>query len=958
MPAPQKIIDLVKNFKEHKDSYLKTGSDYNEASVRQEYINPLFAELGWDMDNSQGFSENYRDVVHEANVRVGKRTKAPDYSFRIGGNIKFFVEAKRASIDVKEKNASAFQIRRYGWSAGLPICILTNFEGFAVYDTSIRPYETDRAGAARLDFFRYTDYVERWDELADLFSKENIQRGRLDKFLAKPRKGTQTVDEAFLEDIEHWREELAQNIHTNNPQLSGRDLNTAVQLTIDRIIFLRICEDRGIETENNLQRISADKHIHRALIRHFQAADKKYNSGLFHFKEEEGQGSVPDTLTPKLKIENDVLKDIFDSLYYPNPYEFSVMPPDILGQIYERFLGKVIRLEGKTAIVEEKPAIQIRKAGGVYYTPSHIVNYIIEHTLGDLLKDSTPAKVAKISILDPTCGSGSFLIVAYQYLLDWHLEYYLKQKKAPKGKIVTNKNDVPQLSIAERKNILTNNIYGTDIDAQAVEVTKLSLLLKVLEGADQDTIESQFDLLKERVLPDLGGNIKCGNSLIGSDFYLNKRLPKLHDDDHDRINVFDWDGAAGFPEIMKDGGFDTIIGNPPYISTHSDSFKDYEKNYYYEKFNLQSYQLNTYTMFIELGLDLLKKNGKFGYIIPNNWLTVDTVQSFRDYILSNTGNLHIVNYYYKVFEGAAVDTSTLIFEKTKPSVVKLFKAFKGKKPKQIIEYDHQSLIGKEVIPFDEIFLEAEPILEKMNEFKLLDEYAIVKAGIKPYETGKGIPKQTTEMSVQRIYHSDHKKDESYRKLLGGKKDVKRYRIDWTGQWIKYGKNLGAPRKAYLFEGERILVRRILKKPPYSITATITDEPYINNLNNMVIHVKDKHNIKVIVGLLNSKLMSFWGNATYEKLQRRLFPQFILRDLPKIPIALENKDITNKISDKVDELMDLLAKFKNIKNDAMQSKIKKLNDDLDTLAYQAYGLSKEDIDFIEKSILPVEPPKSP
>ncbi len=960
MPAPKEIIKLVKRFDEQKDSYLKSDSEYGETEVRRDFIDPFFKELGWDMDNSNDYAQTYRDVIHEDKVLVGRTTKAPDYSFRIGGVRKFFVEAKKPAVEVVAKSNAAFQIRRYGWSAKLPISILTNFEDLIVYDTTIQPEETDRAGVARIAYFHYKNYDRDWDEIADLFSKNAIQRGRLDKFLAKPRKGIQTVDEAFLAEIEQWRERLAEDIYHNNRQLSERELNTAVQLIIDRIIFLRICEDRGIEPENKLQRISTQPRIYNSLKKLFQNADDRYNSGLFHFKDEEEQSSDPDTLTPKLKITDFVLKGIFNSLYYPNPYEFSVIPADILGHIYERFLGKVIRLTETKAKVESEPEVQIRKAGGIYYTPSHIVDYIVENTLGDLLKDSTPAKIAKIRILDPACGSGSFLIVAYEYLLKWHLKYYLDHPKDTKDKIVRNEHGVPQLSIVERKRILRKNIFGTDIDAQAVEVTKLSLLLKLLEGANRDTITKQFKLLSERVLPDLSSNIKCGNSLIGSDFYNQKGLPNLNDEDHYRINVFDWDGATGFPEIMKDGGFNVIIGNPPYIFARDEGFTDYEKAYFYGNFTMQSYQLNTYHMFVELGLELLKKNGKFGYIIPNNWLTVVTSQSFRDHILSNTGNLHIVNYDYKVFEDAAVDTSTLIFEKTKPSTVKLLKALKDKPkdedPEPITECDPQILIGRKSIPLDKTILTAEPILHRMNEFKRLRDYAVVKCGLKVYQTGKGKPPQTKEMTKERIYHAGHKKDKSYQKYLRGR-NVTRYGISWAGIWVTYGKHLAEPRNINLFQGERILVRCIPKPLPYSMHAMITNDTFLHDTDNIIIRAKDNHNIKVILGLLNSKLITFWSNATYQKLQRKIFPRFIISEIANFPMALDTP-LADEIADKVDELMNLLPNVGKNPNPAMKLKLKKLNDDLDTLAYQAYGLSKEDIDFIEKSILPVEPPKSP
>ncbi len=965
MPAPKEIIKLVKKFEEHKDSYLDPNSNYGETELRTHFINPFFDALGWSMDNSVNASEIYMDVIHEAKVLVNGSTKAPDYSFGIATRRRFFVEAKRPSVNIENSREAAFQARSYGWSGTLPICILTNFNYLIVYNTTIRPHHKDNANKTRVAIYHYTDYLTKWDEIESRFSRQAVISGKFDEFATKPHKGTETIDNVFLAEIEEWREKLAKDIYKNNPKLSPRKLNTAVQLIIDRIIFLRICEDRGIETESTLQNISTQPKIYDSLKRLFQDADDKYNSGLFHFNKELGQKSVPDKLTLNLKINDPVFQHIFKSLYPPSPYAFSVMPPDILGQIYERFLGKVIRLTPKQVKIEEKP--QVRKAGGVYYTPSHIVNYITKHTIGDLLDGSTPDKVAKIRILDPACGSGSFLIVAYEYLLKWHLKYYLDNPQKSKNKIVKNiKNgqEVWQLSIAERKQILTNNIYGVDIDVQAVAVTKLSLLLKVLEGGNKETIEreQQLKLLADRILPDLGDNIKCGNSLIGDDFYeIQSDIESLLDDaDHYRINAFNWKELDGFPKIMKGGGFDAIIGNPPYVFARDESFRDYEKTYLYEKFNLQSYQLNTYTMFVELGLDLLRKKGKFGYIIPKNWLTISSLKSFRDHILSNTGNLHIVNYDYQVFDDAAVDTSTLIFEKTKPLVVKLFRALKDKPkdddPKLITECDPQILIGKEVIPFDKIFLEAEPILKKINQFKRLGHYARVKAGVIPYEVGKGIPKQTEEIRDSNRYHADRKKDKSYQKLLAGR-DVRRYGIDWSGQWLKYGENLAAHRTEDLFQGERILVRRIPTQLPYCLHVAITDKHYISNRENMIIHAKNNHNIKMILGLLNSKIISFWCNVTYEKLQRKTFPQFIIRDLINFPMALDS-NVTDKISDKVDELMLFIKNTGSYKNPTIEAKIKKLNDELDALAYQAYGLAPEDIDFIEKSILPVEPPKSP
>lgn len=252
-----------------------------------------------------------------------------------------------------------------------------------------------------------------------------------------------------------------------------------------------------------------------------------------------------------------VLKDILRRLYYPDsPYEFSVLPSDILGQVYEQFLGKVIRLTaGHRAVVEAKP--EVRKAGGVYYTPTYIVDYIVQHTVGKLLEGKTPhevggftkawkrsAKLRPLRVLDPACGSGSFLLGAYQYLLDWYQKKYVedgpeKHAKGRNPRLYRGPGGEWRLTTAERKRILLTHIYGVDIDPQAVEVTKLSLLLKVLEGETHETLDSFYRLFQERALPDLGANIKCGNSLIGPDFFAGAEYSFLDEEERYRINPFD-----------------------------------------------------------------------------------------------------------------------------------------------------------------------------------------------------------------------------------------------------------------------------------------------------------------------------------------------------------------------------------------------------------------------------------
>jgi len=552
--ALDRVVDLVERFEADHKTYRSTG--YKEEWIRQDFIDPLFEALGWDVTNKSGVPVGpQREVIPEDAIRVRGATKAPDYGFYLGGSRKFFVEAKKPSVNLEGDVSPAFQLRRYAWSAKLPLSLLTDFEEMALYDCRFDPKKEDGSRTARLNFLTYEQYPERWDEIASIFSKEAVLSGSLETYAeqTKRKRGTETVDSAFLKKIEGWRSALAQDLASRN-DLNRRQLNHAVQMTIDRIIFLRMAEDRGIEEYGRLLSIVDGDGVYKRLFVLFQEADDRYNSGLFHFRTERSRQEKPDILTPTLQVGDRLLRRIIKGLYYPeSPYEFSVLPVDVLGQVYEQFLGKVIRLTkgGHNAVVEEKP--EVRKAGGVYYTPTYIVDYIVEHTVGKLLEGKRPGPrggASRLKIVDPACGSGSFLMGAYQHLLDWHRDRYVEDGTEKHGKVLyQGPGGEWRLTIDEKKRILTNNIYGVDIDPQAVEVTKLSLLLKVLEGETDESLESQLRLFAERALPDLDDNVKCGNSLIGPDFYEDPQSTLLDEEEHYRINVFDWERS--FPWVFE-----------------------------------------------------------------------------------------------------------------------------------------------------------------------------------------------------------------------------------------------------------------------------------------------------------------------------------------------------------------------------------------------------------------------
>lgn len=640
-------MELVERFRRNFESYQSSG--YREPQRRREFLDPLFMALGWDVDNRGGHAEASEDVIHE-DAKVGRATRAPDYCFRVGGARKFFVDAKRPGVDIKEAIIPAYQLRRYAWSAKLPLSIVSDFAEFAVYDCRIRPHKDDEPSTARILYLTYTDYITRWGEIAERFSRDAVLEGSLDRYAEASvgKRGTAEVDDAFLEDIERWRDLLARNIALRNSSLSERELNFAVQRTIDRIIFLRMCEDRGIEDYGRLQAVASEKNVYKRLCERFSRADMRYNSGLFHFRREKGRVEPPDDLTTSLSIDDAPLKEILGGLYFPDsPYEFSAIPADILGQVYERFLGKVIRLtSGHRAKVEDKP--EVRKAGGVYYTPTFVVDYIVRSTIGRALAGATPKTAAKLRILDPACGSGCFLLGAYQFLLDWHRDWYIQDgpERWTRGKqpaLFQGRRGEWQLTTGKRKEILLNSIYGVDIDAQAVEVTKLSLLLKVLEGETEETVSKNLQLFHERALPDLGNNIKCGNALIRPDFALEEPDRLADEESRIRINPFDW--RQEFPSIIREdrtpdlkakdaalgaaktSGFDVILGNPPYIRIHRIGHD--EADYLFEHYGTLTSKTDLSLAFLERSLGLVAASGSVGFICTSQWLATDYGREMR-----------------------------------------------------------------------------------------------------------------------------------------------------------------------------------------------------------------------------------------------------------------------------------------------------------------------------------------
>ncbi len=973
--AIQKIAELVERFSEQYDSYRK--AEYNETLTRRDFIDPLFKALGWDMDNEQGYAEAYREVIHEDRLKIGTATKAPDYSFRLpGGKRLFFVEAKKPGVSVKDEIQPAYQIRRYGWSAKLPVSIITDFEEFSIYDCTVKPNPADKASVARIGYFTFKDYLTQFDFIWDTFSKERVLKGSFDRFVKNDtqKKGTATVDKEFLQSLDRWRTYLATSISWNNKELDEDEINFAVQQTIDRIIFLRIAEDRNIEPYGNLKHTLAHGDFYPNLFDQFRKADEKYNSGLFDF--------YKDRICERLKIDNKVIKTIINELYYPEcPYEFSVLSVEILGSAYEQFLGKVIRITpAHHAKIEEKP--EVRKAGGVYYTPQYIVDYIVKNTVGKLVEGKTPEEVSQIKIVDPACGSGSFLIGAYQFLLDWHKTYYSGKEKSAKGRKDSPLTPDGYLTTAEKKRILLNNIHGVDIDVNAVEVTKLSLLLKCMEGETEASIQQQFSLWNERVLPTLDNNIRSGNSLIDTDFYS----AELDFGMEKRIKPFNWKHA--FPEVFNQGGFNAVIGNPPWGASLTDEVLSYLKDKHKA---IIVRMIDSYMYFINNSINLLCNGGAFGMIIPSTFLNQSDLKLLRKLIIEKFDPKIIVNLGEKVFGPKVLNTSSiLVFIKSSIKDNEITIA-------DLREYNTNEKQGElfqkqprvkdqwiELVKSDELttyytfnlsnVLLLNKLKRKYSLFKDIVEGEIQR-GISPDYSKAFIV--SSEVAAEKMIEP-----EILRPLVLGK-HVSRYQSILSDDFIIYltskdNINDYPHAKAHLLEFKKFITCREVvegKHPWYALHRPRNPEIFLpkkfiglTTTRNIclvydeygfyttdalyVFKIKNILNEKLILAVLQSNVFQFLYNTLIQGGQR-VIPQvkaIYLNELP-FPNINNNQFEINKLVDHLLQLNKILKESKlQTQIDQLKSKINYCENRINELVYQLYGLTEEEIKLVESNIL--------
>jgi len=984
----RELARLVDIFGKNLAAYKSGG--YDEASLRQEFLNPLFRALGWDIENKAGLILQRREVEVESRTEIGGRQKRADYLFRTHPTDRFVCEAKKPA---EELHATyAFQAKRYAWNKGLPLAVLTDFEEMKVFIVGGKPFK-DEPDIGLWKAWHFLQYPVLAQDIWNLLSRERVAAGSIDQFIeslpkrpapkGKAKQGwlikpdrSRALDTDFLNFLDEARRELASDLLRHNDRadlLEGTQLNEAVQHILDRILFLRICDDRDIDTGRPLDRLvrswrddggtgtarlarQQPLELHEeppahyggsglrapkgtlwhTLVRHFRSLDRRppshipfFNGNLFkpHFSEE-------------LVVSDEWLGHFLDELGDEgSPYLFNYIAVEILGTIYERFLGKVVRPQGRGVTIEEKP--EVRKAGGVYYTPRYIVEYIVGQTVGKLLAGRKPEDALKLRILDPACGSGSFLIRAFEQVCE-HCQQWLTDHPNQRKKDwcwLDEKANALHLTTKAKRHILRETIYGVDLDPQAVEVTQLSLYLKMLENENRNTLARERELFgnDEPLLPPLENNIKCGNSLIASDFSL---VPE----DLVRVHAFDW--PVQFRAIMKGGGFDAVVGNPPYLYSAGQD----DIGYFQSHFEFSEYQTDFYTYFIERALKLTRRDGRFSFIVSDSWLKAENFSKLRKHILTEHKLERLAVFLFPPFEGATIENSILVVSKGGRAGDIPIDSFS--EPKLVGQINLVSPVAalKRGLIDPRYTTEADELIQKLEAGSSpLERFADVNRGIHAYRTdGYGKSKfgpgpQTKRDKETQSYHAKKPLNKTYLAELKGK-DVFRFESVATGDFVSYGDWLAEAREPRYFLNPKLALRKVLGR---KLHGTFLPEPVVLDQSlYVVINARnDEKRLKFLLGILVSSLGA-WYLRTKFAIYDTLYPWYTRKQLVSFPIKGECQRLVGL----VDKMLALTPKLRAAKTDAerqtLQNAVTATDQQIDVLVYELYGLTPEEIALVE------------
>lgn len=977
--ARQELAKLVDKYQSLTPSAI---SKYTEADTRRIFIMPLFHALGWDVYRRE-------EVAEEVKAGTGR----VDYVFKLHGVSQFYLEAKalRAELTRPEYVKQAIT---YAYNRGIIWAGLTDFEGLLVYNAQTgRPFIN----------LSWDSYLKDFDDLW-LLSRESLENNVLnekaEKYGALPQR--LGVEQRLFNQLRHWREELFSQLYHYNPNLTFSQIDEVIQRLFNRLIFIRTCEDRKIEdrvllgTVHEWRSGGRKRELVEVLHSIFRDYDGYYDSDLFALH-----------LADQVFIEGMTIEGIINGLYeVPSgiaSYDFSLIGADVLGTVYEQYLGHVatvVKQRAKEAQIRMdlgypvEPSFELtakkqrRKEHGIYYTPRFVTDYIVKETVGRFLKERSHNEILNIKILDPACGSGSFLIRAYDELLNYHAYR--------SGKSVT------ELDQWERLPILIKNIFGVDLDMQAVEIARLNLLLR--------------SLAKRETLPSLADSIRQGNSLISG---TEEELRSYFGDNWQEKKPFNWDQE--FEGIVANGGFDVVIGNPPYvrIQTLPRDEADYYREYYESAFG----SFDIYILFLEQAIKLLKPGGRLGFITPGKFLKADYGRRIRQLLHQNCTVESIIDLSaQQVFAEATTYPVIIVLKKGTEDKLLRYSFISAdidlSKTTQLIDISilpttttNQEAVGKGIWPpigsddtllaklaqntvplgelseriFQGLVTSADKVytLEKRGEpsegiikvysHSLEQEFKLESALLKPLLSGKDIERYSSPIP-NRLLLFPYKVTEGKAELIPPQEFVSAYPKCWeyllqnreTLENREQGKMRHERWYAYVYPKNLALHNRRKMAIPRLVSrlAAICDSEghfYLDNVDvgGLILKEKDDAQYLYILGLLNSKLLDLYLHRISVPFRGGFYSanrQF-LEPLPIHRIDFDDPTETKLHDDLValvDRMLELNKHLFPIRNtpcnerDELLREINHTDNEIDNLVYDLYGLTEDERRIVKGS----------
>ncbi|MFH1400517.1 MAG: N-6 DNA methylase [Nanoarchaeota archaeon] len=915
--------------------------------TKKEFIEPLFEALGWDIRNQN----NEDEVLVERQILRGR----VDYAFQLGGIPQFFLEAKSLKEDLDNPRFIQ-QAIDYAWHKSCTWAILTDFEAIKIFNAEWKSSNPLQAQVGQT--LPCQMYLERFDQLW-MISKESFKTKLLDSEAERWGKKVKKspVDKQLLADLTRFRELLTKNIYKNNESrnLSVEDLDETVQRLIDRLIFIRTLEDKELEAKilEPIIRGRGTKKIYVHLKEEFKRMDELYNSKLFSNH----------LLDQDLVIDDDTLEKVITGLFRTADdvihYDFAAIDADVLGNIYEQYLGHILKKTEKRARLTEGKAH--RKEQGIYYTPTYIVDFIVKNTIGELAKDKK-FDLTNIKVLDPACGSGSFLMKSFDYLVT------LDKKR--NADIDQTKLDLTGASATygRKVEILKKNIFGVDLDPRAVEIAQLNLLLKAME--------------KRARLPLLQENIKVGNSLI-DDFQI------------EGTRAFKWEEQ--FKEIMDKGGFDVVIGNPPWLMAgYCHSSKQIE--YLHKKYDSAKGKFDLYYCFVELAIRLIRNKGFFGMIIPNKFFHTKSAKGLREVIINSGRLYHIIDFGDEKVFGDATNYSSILLLKSGNHKKVLYTEVDAKIGiRRQIKLDVDSLSSdawyfednNEKMLFDKMKKVGIPLVQIAERFGTGVQTGADKLYFRTEEEAKNIGARITcnilrgrdvrRYSVSRTakqaifpYEIVNDKfkilDEDEVKKCGEVWQVLESNRANLSKRIWFGKN--ATQLSGKFYGYMYLDGYLNFKKPHILTPSLSDKSnfamgtgdlFVTGTAGVtsIILKRIPEDIKYILGLLNSKLVSSYV-LRHSPIFQGGYHKFSSNYLKQIPIKRINMDDVSeteryvRIIKTVENIITCKKQLTDIgdkqteKRFRLETEIQKLDTEIDQEVYKLYSLTDEEIQIAEKT----------